>query len=43
MDSVNEDLREKNLTEQDTLDRTEWRRLTRNVDPAYTQVKKDVQ
>ena len=43
MDSVNDDLREKNLTEQDTQNRTEWRRLTRNVYPAYTRVNNDVQ
>ena len=33
MDVVNEDLREKRLTEDDALDRTRWRKAVRNVDP----------
>ena len=34
MDSVNEDLREKGLTGDEVHDRSRWKRLTRNVDPA---------
>ena len=33
MDVVNEDLREKRLTEEDALDRSRWRKAVRNVDP----------